>query len=52
MKKIFGAKRQNIKATDAKTVLTSCLGCEAALKAYSFGQYKVKDLVDFIAKNI
>lgn len=52
MKKIFGAKRQSIKATDVKTVLTSCLGCETALKAYSFGQYQVKDLVDFIAKNI
>ena len=52
MKKIFGAKRQSIKATNVKTVLTSCLGCEAALKSYSFGQYQVKDLIDFIAKNI
>lgn len=51
MKEIFASKRDNIKKTGAKTVLTSCLGCEAALKGYSFGQYKTVDFIDFIARN-
>lgn len=49
MKRIFNSKRKNIKNTDTKHVLTSCLGCEVALKAYSFGQYKVQDLTEFLA---
>ena len=52
MSKIFNSKRTNIKNAGVKIVLTSCLGCEAALKVYSFGQYNVADLIDFIAKNI
>ncbi len=50
--KIFSQKRKNIKSTGVKYVLTSCLGCEAALKLYSFGAYKVCDLVDFISDRI
>lgn len=49
MTKIFFSKRNNIIKTRAKYVLTSCLGCEAALRAYSFGKYKVCDLIEFIA---
>lgn len=50
--KIFKKKFENIKKTKAKYVLTSCLGCEAALLSYSFGRYRVADLVDFLHKNI
>ncbi len=50
--KVFKQKRQNIKNTGAKYVLTSCLGCEVALKLYSFGQYKVTDLVEFLADRV
>lgn len=50
--KVFAEKRNSIKSTGVKYVLTSCLGCEAALKLYSFGAYKVADLVDFIADRI
>ncbi len=50
--KIFAQKHKNIKSTGVKYVLTSCLGCEAALKAYSFGAYKVVDLADFLAERI
>lgn len=49
--KIFKSKRKNIIDTKTNIVLTSCLGCEIALKMYSFGKYKVYDLIDFIAKN-
>lgn len=52
MSKIFSSKRGNIINTKVKNVLTSCLGCEVALKSYSFGKYKVYDLIDFIAKNV
>lgn len=52
MLKIFSSKRKNIKKSGAKYVLTSCLGCEAALKLYSFGTYKVCDLTDFIADRL
>jgi Fe-S oxidoreductase len=51
MKKIFKSKRKNIIKSGAKIVLTSCLGCESALKLYSFGKYKVFDLIDFLGKN-
>ena len=50
MKKIFKEKQSNIISTKTKIVLTSCLGCEIGLKAYSLGKYKVFDLVSFIAK--
>ena len=49
MKNIFQNKRKNIANSNADCVLTSCLGCETALRIYSFGQYKVCDLVEFIA---
>ena len=52
LSKIFKSKRLNIKNTNTKYVTTSCLGCEIALKAYSFGQYKVQDLLDFIAERV
>ena len=50
--KVFSSKRSNIKNTATKTVTTSCLGCEIALKAYSFGQYKTKDLIEFISNQL
>ena len=52
MLKLFLNKHKNIKKTGAKIVLTSCLGCEAALKAFSFGQYKIKDFTDFLASEV
>ena len=52
LSKIPNEKHENIRQTKAKTVLTSCLGCEAALLLYSFGKYKVCDLTEFLAKNI
>jgi len=52
MQKVFISKRKNINETGTKNVLTSCLGCEVALKAYSFGRYKVYDLIDFLGKNL
>ena len=51
MKQIFDKKRKSILETNADFVLTSCLGCEAALNIYSLGQYKVCDLIDFITNN-
>ena len=50
--KIFNKKRNYIKSSKTKVVLTSCLGCESALRAYSFGSYKTFDLIDFIGKNV
>ncbi len=52
LSKIPTEKSFCIKQTKAKTVLTSCLGCEVALLLYSFGKYKVLDLTEFLAKNI
>lgn len=52
LSKIIKSKRLNIINTNTKYVTTSCLGCEIALKAYSFGQYKVQDLLDFIAERV
>lgn len=48
---VFKSKRKSIKETGVKVVLTSCLGCESALKAYSLGRYRVYDLINFLAKN-
>lgn len=50
--KIFKDKYNNICDTNSRIVLTSCLGCEAALNFYSFGKYKVEDLSEFLYKNI
>lgn len=52
MSKIFATKRNSIKNSGAKIVLTSCLGCETALKLYSFNSYKVFDLISFIANRL
>ena len=52
MSKIFQSKFNNIVNSGAKTVLTSCLGCEAALRFYSFAKYKVEDFTEFLEKNI
>lgn len=50
--KIFNSKIKNILNTKSETVLTSCLGCESALKLYSKNRYKVYDLIEFIAKKV
>ena len=52
LSKLFLSKHNNIKTTGAKTVLTSCLGCEAALNLFSFGKYKVEDFTEFLVKNL
>ena len=52
MSQLFNTKQKNIIKTGSKQVATSCLGCELALKVYSFGKYKVYDLIEIIAKNI
>ena len=51
-KNIFNEKRRNIIDSGAEIVLSSCLGCDTALKLYSFGKYKVDDLIEFLGKNI
>jgi len=52
MSKIFSDKHKNIIDSGAKTVLTSCLGCEFILKTFSLNKYRVYDLTSFLAKNI
>ncbi|MBQ7764339.1 (Fe-S)-binding protein [bacterium] len=52
LSQLFKEKQKNIINTHSKRVLTSCLGCEIALKAYSFGHYKTQDLLDFISNRI
>ncbi len=52
MKKIFNTKRNNIRETGARFVLTSCLGCETALRMYSFGAYKTQDLITFLGNKV
>ena len=52
MKQIFNSKRNNIINTKVKSVLTSCLGCEVALKFYSLGAYKTYDMLEFLAKRL
>lgn len=49
--KLVKSKHDSIIACRVKTVLTSCLGCEAALKVGSFAKYKVEDLTEFLVKN-
>ena len=49
--KLFAAKHNNIAESGASIVLTSCLGCEASLKLFSFGKYNVMDIIKFIEKN-
>ncbi len=52
LSKLFINKHNNIKNSRAKTVLTSCLGCEAALSLFAFGTYKVEDFTEFLVKNL
>ena len=52
MRKIFKQKRDSIIKSKADCVLTSCLGCEIAMKIYSFGKYKVFDLARFLSKMV
>ncbi len=52
MLNIFKSKIKNIQKSKANIVTTSCLGCELALKSYSFGKYKVMDLIEFISKYV
>ena len=52
LSKIYKEKHSNIIESKTKIVLTSCLGCEAALTLFSFGKYKVYDIIDFLGKNI
>ena len=52
LSKVFEEKRNNILNTDAKIVLTACMGCVIALNLFSGGKYKVFDLIDFIENNI
>ena len=51
MSKLFFDKHNKILKSGAKTVLTSCFGCEIALKMFSFGKYSVEDFTEFLAKN-
>ena len=51
MLNLFKNKRNKFIKTGAKTVLTSCLGCETALKLYSLGKYSVEDFTEFLDKN-
>ncbi len=52
MRKVFDSKRENIIKSGVRNVLTSCLGCEVALNAYSFGAYRVFDMLEFLADNV
>ena len=52
MSKLFKEKHSNIKASGAKTVLTSCLACKVTLGLFSSFRYKVEDFAEFLAKNI
>ena len=52
MLNLYKKKRKNIMSTRVHLVLTSCLGCEVALKICSLGKYKVDDFTRFLAKNI
>ena len=52
MSKLFKQKHDSIIATEAKTVLTSCLACQITLGLFSKNKYKIQDFIDFLAKNI
>lgn len=52
MSKIFRKKHDNIVKTGAKTVLTSCIGCEIALMLFSYGKYKIADFTEFLGRKI
>ncbi|MCQ2740312.1 MAG: (Fe-S)-binding protein [bacterium] len=52
LKQIYKTKRKSIIDSGADFVLTSCFGCETALKLYSFGEYSTSDIIDFFAKEL
>jgi len=52
MSKLYSEKRENIINSGAKIVLSSCLGCDTALKVISGGRYQVEDLTEFLFKNM
>lgn len=52
IKTLLKNKRDNILKTKCKTVLTSCLGCEIALKTGSLFKYSVNDFLYFLNKNL
>ena len=47
---LFKEKHKSIVESNVKIVLTSCLGCEVALRLFSFGKYKVMDLAEFLSQ--
>lgn len=49
IRKLANKKLKSVRKTDAKKVLTACLGCEIALKSYSLGQYKTQDLIEYLS---
>lgn len=51
LSEIFKKKRDSIISTKAKYALTTCFGCETALRFYSFGKYKTKNLTEFLGEN-
>ena len=51
MKTLFQSKRKKLIKTGAETVLTSCFGCEIALKLISLGKYRTKDFTNFLSEN-
>ena len=52
LSKLFKQKRKNIINSGANIVLTSCMACQIALNAFSFGKYKSMDFIRFLAKEI
>ncbi len=50
--RIFKNKRDSIISTGAEYAITTCFGCETALRIYSFGKYKTSGLIEFLSKNI
>jgi len=52
IKELFKEKHENIVKTGAKTVLTSCLGCEKVLRLFSLGKYQVDDFTKFLCRNL
>lgn len=51
MSKLFKEKHNNILASGAKIVLTSCLACKITLSLFSYGKYKVLDFIGFLSKH-
>lgn len=47
LSKLYKEKHDSIIKTNAKIVLTSCVGCKIALSLFSFAKYKVMNLTEF-----